>query len=78
MALWKVAVIGGRDAVDYDEYDAYVVRAETEDEARALAEALAYIGHDRWRHFLDPAKTTCEAIAADGPSEIIVESFNAG
>lgn len=77
MALWRVAVIGGRESVDYDEYDAYVARAETAEDARALAKTL-YFSHTNVRVFLDATKSTCERIDEDGPSEIIVASFNAG
>ena len=78
MPLWKVALVGGREAADYDEYDAYVVRAATEEEARALSRDLAYIDKRKLRQFLDSTKWSCELVAQDGPTEIIVESFNAG
>lgn len=77
MALWKVSLVGGRAAADCDEYDACVVRAPTETEARAMGRDLAYIGR-RWRAILNPDKWTCERIEDNGPTEIIVESFNAG
>lgn len=80
MPLWKVALIGGREAASYDEYDSYVARADSAEQARALARLLTYAwqGDVSWRRFLDPSASTCTVIEAEGSPEIVVESFHYG
>jgi hypothetical protein len=66
------------DKVDYDEYDSFVVRAETEQEARELL-----INEHARDNYFNPwtrvhADVVCAELTMDGPTEIILGSFNAG
>lgn len=62
MKLWLVKT----DHYGYDEYDAFVIRAETAEEA--LHEA-------QWEN---KESVTVTEIAAEGETEMILGSFNAG
>lgn len=76
MRLWLLRATG--DTPSYDYYDAFVVRAETETEARALAQAK---GGDEARDgdfWTDPAKSACEMMSMGGTAGIVIGSFNAG
>ena len=66
-----------RDNYTWDEYDAFVIRAKNEDEARKLA---AKEGERSFEsvHWLDKTVSTCEEIKIKGDKEIILSSFNAG
>ena len=65
-ALWLVKC----DVNDWDEYDAHVVRADTEERAIEMAEFSA---------FQRAAGTvTATQIPTDGPEEAILGSLNAG
>ena len=73
MGLWLVEAI---DHVDYDEYDGFVVRADDEATARALAQAAAVTGQKDV--FTDARTSTCESILDEGLAGIILASFKAG
>lgn len=66
MALWKLERTMG---VGYDEHDSLIIRAKTEEEARAFA-------IDHYYGFLN--KVACEAIDPEGKTEVVHESFCAG
>jgi hypothetical protein len=72
MKLFKLEVLG---RVGYDEYDSFVVRAKSEEEARELANIEAGFQKDIW---LDSDKVLCNEIYLDGDPEIICSSYNAG
>ena len=57
---------------DWDEYDAFLIRAK--DEAAARAEAVKITENLLW----DGDKVSCEVITVKGKAEIIISSFNAG
>lgn len=64
----------------YDKARGFVVRAATEDDARALAtkeggDEIRYGGERAW---LDPATSTCTELTADGPASVILRDFAAG
>lgn len=61
------------DAVGWDEYDSYVVRAKNEAEARKITKEDAY--ESSWAEDKD---VTCERLSVRGKSEAILGSFNAG
>jgi hypothetical protein len=61
------------DQWGYDEYDGFVIRAETEHRAREIAVAKS---EESW--FGDPTKSTCVVLDADGEEGIILASFMAG
>ena len=64
-----------RSNYTWDEYDAFVVRAENEEEARELASKENTFEAVHW---LDKTVSTCEEIKIKGDKEIILSSFNAG
>jgi hypothetical protein len=73
MALW---LIRRTDKVWYDEHDAVVVRAESEQKAREFA-----MQQDRLYHagaFGTPERSTCVRVSEDGPDEVVLDSFVAG
>lgn len=76
MKLWLLRAIG---PVGYDAYDAHVVRAETEKEARAACPTEGE-GYPRTEptFWNDPQRSTCEELTTDGEAGVIVSSFNAG
>ena len=72
MALYLVE----RYESDYDEYDAHLIRASSEREARKIAAAKNHCeGSDEW---LNELKSSCKLISTDGANEVILSSFNAG
>lgn len=79
MPLYEVS---RTDSTDYDEYDAVVVRASNETDA--LNVVLTSPGHWLYdgkpmRGFrADGSNASVERIVEDGPTEIILGSFNAG
>src|SRR4029078_13637611 len=70
MRLWLIERIG---PVDYDEHDSAIIRAETEEEARRIANRGLY-PRDSW----DAAGASCTLLDTDGLPHVIVSSFNAG
>lgn len=76
MKLWLLKT----DDYNYDEYDSFVIAAETEDAVRTLAHSQECHGNDEqfWRN---PKKSTCELIAPNSiyiNEQIVCSSFNAG
>ncbi len=65
--LWLVSV----EKVDYDQYDAFVVRAKDAADAQRLAS-------DKFEKWQLEGGIAVEHIPGDGPDEIILGSFNAG
>lgn len=63
-----------RDECDYDEFDAKVVRAATEDQARVLANE--HTG-DEGKIWTDAEAVKCELVEAEGDPGVIAESFRA-
>ena len=79
MTLWlltateKAAKLGKQS---WDSYDSFVVRADTEETARILAShKAADEGADTW---LNPELSSCNELLANGKTEIVLGSFNAG
>jgi len=62
----------------YDSFDSFVVRAQSEDEARQLAQRKiadeSRIAADFW---LNPVFSSCNELHSAGRSEIVLGSFNA-
>ncbi|WP_326812124.1 hypothetical protein [Streptomyces scopuliridis] len=79
MPIFKVV---RTDRTDYDEYDEVIVRAGNESDALNLV--LTSTGH--WLYDgkpmsgfrADESNASVERVVEDGPSEIILGSFNAG
>lgn len=65
MKLWRV----WRDESGYDEYGAFVIRAETLEAAQLMAQGKGGDAIYNW-HVVE--------VLVDGDPEIIVDSFNAG
>lgn len=77
MQLWHL--YKRDDTAGYFTWDCtfgFVVRAETEDAARALASSEA--GDEGAAAWLDTKQTTCEELTAYGEAEIILRDFHAG
>ena len=65
--------------VDWDETAGYVIRAESEEAARALALADATGWNPRGiRAFADSALSTCVELTAEGEPCVILEDYKAG
>jgi hypothetical protein len=60
----------------YDYYDSFVIRAETEIDARSIAFNNA--GDESGEVWKDPEKSTCEELQAEGKVELVLGSYNAG
>lgn len=74
MKLWLIE----REPADWDEYDAFVIRAETSEDALAVArQAEPHWDGNDWRPGTS-IETTIVEVSADGDEEIILGSFNAG
>lgn len=71
MKLWLIERHG---RCDYDEHDAAVIRADSEEEARRIA-AKDMIPKNIW---LSATESSCVPLAFEGEDKIIVSSFNAG
>ena len=57
----------------YDKSNGFVVRADSEADARRLASADA--GDEGIEAWLDAAKTTCVELLASGTSEVVICDF---
>ncbi|MGI5404159.1 hypothetical protein ACQEVG_32855 [Streptomyces sp. CA-135486] len=83
MPLYKVS---RTDRVDYDEFDAVVVRASNETAALEVAlvqpagdEVASWnVGRPMRGFMADGSNATVERVVEDGPTEIVLGSFNAG
>jgi hypothetical protein len=72
MKLWLVST----EYYTYDEYSGFVIRAESELDARAIANTQ-YDDH-RKGFWSNVKKVTVTEITVEGESEVILASFNAG
>jgi serine protease inhibitor len=71
MKLW---LLERTNEVGYDEYDAVVVRARSEVEARSIVQNARYY-QGAWA---SDENVKCTQLTAKGTAEIILGSFNAG
>lgn len=72
----KLYILKQRKDVDYDETGAVVVRANSPRTARAIASQVkGDEGSDAW---LDPKRTSCSELRADGPAAVVCRDFRAG
>lgn len=71
----KLWLISRNDSM-YDEWDAFVIRAKSAQEARRIASLFCtkYGVHS----FKSSEHSQCAAIKLEGESEVILGSFNAG
>lgn len=75
MKLWLLC--RHEDEPTWDVADGFVVRAETEEQARAIAAKRAGDeGSQVWLRY--SAGSTCEELTADGEPGIILRDYNAG
>jgi hypothetical protein len=78
MSLWIL------ERIKYDKYkwnitNAWVIRALTEESARAIACKECGDEDERERTiWLDSDKTTCKVLSVDGPEEMILQDYTAG
>jgi hypothetical protein len=85
MKLWLLRPMKGDPAWEpwYDKCFGFVVRAETEHDARKLANSEAGDeNHDKWSSdfkpdnvWLDPKRATCVVLNDSGPEAIIIRDF---
>lgn len=62
----------------YDKCFGFVIRAETEQRAREIADADAGDENREENHpWLDPEQSTCTELTAEGKEEQIIKDFNA-
>ena len=75
MKLW---ILNRTDPVGWDEYDAFVVRAEDEAQARKIAydESNPSTFCNPWS--FDQTLVECRELVVDGEAGVILGSFNAG
>lgn len=72
MNLWVLRPINKWEPW-YDKAFAFVVRAESEDDARAIAaKNCGDEGAGSWTNSL---RTSCDVLVADGPAEMIVRDY---
>lgn len=75
MQLWKLERIE-EDGPIWDANDGFVIRAPSEEEARALAASAAVDeGAEAWT---DPQRSICKPLTQKGDAEIILRDFHAG
>jgi hypothetical protein len=74
MKFWHLFRTNAGD-VTYDEYDAFVIEAATESEAREIACNNPGDEGSVWR---DPDRVRCEELVTSGTPGVIIGSFNAG
>jgi hypothetical protein len=72
MKLYVIRVSG---RVDYDEYDSMVIFAESEEQARKIANEKVCSGQTNV--FLDPTYATCEELKDATEPGVVVASYNA-
>lgn len=72
MPIYLLRQIGG---ANWNEFDAKVIRADTEKNARSLANK--HIG-DEGKIWADPKIVSCVVLDPDGRPEVIFESFDHG
>jgi hypothetical protein len=73
MKLW---LLESKREYDYDTYDSFVVRAESEQLARLFASGNA--GDEGKHTWLDSEFSTCTELTIDGETGVILGSFNEG
>lgn len=71
----KLYLLSRTDDIDYDQYDAILVRAKNEEEARKLA--AEHAGGTPWDGWT-PENIKCEIVSNKGVAEVIIGSYNAG
>lgn len=81
MRLWKISRPGkiGDKAIYWDQSFSFVIRAETEKEAREIANANGGDERDLDGEFcLDPQNASCEELTPDGTHGVISREYKAG
>lgn len=75
MKLFKIEAING--AYDWDCYDGFVIRANSEEHARQIAED-GYRRDEPGGFWLDPKHSSIEEVFVDGEGEVVLSSYVAG
>jgi hypothetical protein len=73
----KLYQLGRKERIGYDETISFTIWANSEAEARKLANDYILIG-DEGRIWENSALTTCEEVTPPKEPTILVHSFNAG
>ena len=61
--------------VRFDEFNAKLIRAKNETQARSIANSRT---GDEGKIWTEPTKTSCEILTAKGKTGIIISDFNTG
>ena len=69
-------IVRRREYADWDEYEAFVVAAESEERDRFLAKREAAL--DEEKIWLNPEYSTCDELTDDDPEGVVLEDFHAG
>lgn len=64
-----------KGSVDWDEYHGFVVRADSEEDAREAAQHWDNNSRKWWKN---PKLSSCEEVKNSGQREIILSDFKAG
>jgi hypothetical protein len=75
MKLWILKRL--TDRPQFDVNDGFVIRAETAEDARVIASQQRG-GDEGARTWLEPERSSCCELTADGPPEVVLTDFNAG
>lgn len=75
--LYNIYLVSRTDNVDYDQYDAFVVTAENEEEAKTVINSKHDPDED-WTTWSHKVKVELIGVANSNKAEIILGSFNAG
>jgi hypothetical protein len=76
MTLYLLKRIG---AAGREEYEGFVLRAGSPEEARQMALRAALPSEEEFApEWLDPERTSCESLSAEGERDILLAAFKAG
>lgn len=76
----KIYFVSRIDRIDYDEYDGFVVRANSKEEALELCkkETKGWAHYDEQSGYFHELNTEIEEVEMSGGARVILGSFNAG
>ena len=76
MKLWLLTRKETEASPIYDCADGFVIRAETEAQAREIASTSA--GDEKAGTWLSADGSSCEELTTDGPPTVVLRDFHAG
>lgn len=77
MKLWLLRPMEDNNLWDpwYDKCFGFVVRAESEEEARKIVGSSIEFGDEGKEAWLDPKNSTCVELTIEGKEEVIIRDF---